>query len=70
MNEELKRNIKKIKNDLNLAQTQLNNLSNILNQSITFSGEKFQSDNIDKLSAKLKNNINILNTKIISKIDF
>lgn len=70
MNEELKRNIKKIKNDLNLAQTQLNNLSNILNQSITFSGEKFQSDNIDKLSAKLKNNMNVLNTKIISKIDF
>lgn len=70
MNEELKKNIKQIKNDLNLAQSQLNNLSNILNQSITFSGEKFQSDNVNKLSAKLKNNLNVLNNKVIFKIDF
>lgn len=68
MNDELLKNMKKIKNNLENTKIQLRNAKNILNQSITFDNEGFKSDDISVLTTKLNKQINNLNNKIIPKI--
>ena len=68
-NEEVLKKMKRIKNNLENARTQLTNAKNILNQSITFGNEGFKSETISNLNTKLNKQINNLNNKIIPKIN-
>lgn len=68
-NEELITQMKKVRNNLENAKTQLRNAKNILNESITFQNEGLKSENIDSLNTRLSTQINIINNKIITKLN-
>lgn len=67
-NEELLKNMKRIKNNLENVKVNLRNAQNILNQSITFNNSGFKSDEINSINRRINTQLNNLNGKIIPKI--
>lgn len=67
--EQLLRNIKSIKNNLESTKRQLKKAQDILNQSINFNNDSFKYDDILSLNQRINKQINNLDNKIIPKIN-
>ena len=68
-NQDLLVNMKKIKSNLKTVITELNNVQNILNQSITFDNVGFKSKEIKNITDKIDIQIKEIDKKMISKLD-
>ena len=61
-------NIKKIKSNLELVNNNLKSVQDILNESIKFNNDGFKSNEVSIIITKVDNQINNLNSKIISNL--
>ncbi len=68
-NQDLLVNMKKIKSNLKTVITELNNVQNILNQSITFDNVGFKSKEIKNITDKIDIQIKEIDKKMISKLN-
>lgn len=67
--EELLRNIKKIKNNLEGVKRNLRNARTILDQDLSINNDGFKTSDIITINNKITRQLNNINNKIIPKIN-